>query len=133
MEKLAILGGMPISNKKLYKKSPIGKEEITAVMKVLKNGILSKAGYGENVKRFEKDFAVFHKVKYALSTPDFRTGTPKKKIATANIKLNSAFLRKKFIKRGSREVGFGYLLFRDFMFDKTAKIDYTGNGLKLRS
>jgi dTDP-4-amino-4,6-dideoxygalactose transaminase len=66
--KLAILGGKPISVKKLAKPSPIGKPEINAVMRVLNKGILSKAGRGENVKTFEKKFAQFHNLKYAVTT-----------------------------------------------------------------
>jgi dTDP-4-amino-4,6-dideoxygalactose transaminase len=66
--KLAILGGKPISFKKLVKPSPIGKPEINAVIRVLNKGVLSKAGRGENVKTFEKKFAQFHNVKYAVTT-----------------------------------------------------------------
>ncbi len=66
--KLAILGGKPISVKKLSKPSPVGKRELDAVIKVMKKGILSKAGRGENVKIFEKRFAQFHNVKYAVAT-----------------------------------------------------------------
>lgn len=66
--KLAILGGKPISVKKLAKPSPIGKNEINAVMRVLNKGVLSKAGRGENVKIFEKKFSQFHNLKYAVTT-----------------------------------------------------------------
>jgi len=66
--KLAIFGGKPISVKKLVKPSPIGKPEINAVMRILNKGILSKAGRGENVKTFEREFVQFHNLKYAITT-----------------------------------------------------------------
>ncbi|MBU1871066.1 aminotransferase class I/II-fold pyridoxal phosphate-dependent enzyme [Patescibacteria group bacterium] len=66
--KLAIFGGKPISVKKLVKPSPIGKPEINAVIRVLNKGVLSRAGRGENVKTFEKKFAQFHNLKYAVTT-----------------------------------------------------------------
>lgn len=68
MEKLAILGGTPVCEKKLEKKPNIGKEELLAVARVLKKGILSKAGRGEKVREFEKKFSKFHNVNYALTT-----------------------------------------------------------------
>ena len=66
--KLEILGGKPISIKKLLRSSPIGKSEINAVIKVMNEGVLSKAGRGKSVKTFEKKFAQFHNLKYAITT-----------------------------------------------------------------
>lgn len=68
ISKLAIFGGKPTSIKKLVKPNPIEKREINAVKKVMNKGILSKAGRGENVKIFEKKFAKFHNLKYAVAT-----------------------------------------------------------------
>lgn len=63
-----ILGGTALSPIKLARPSPFGTEEKEAVIKVLKKGILSKAGKGPNVKLFEKKFAQFFRVKYTIST-----------------------------------------------------------------
>jgi dTDP-4-amino-4,6-dideoxygalactose transaminase len=68
MSELAINGGKPLFDKILTKPFPIGKEEHDAVIKVLKKGILSRAGRGEYVQIFEKKFAFFLNVNYAVST-----------------------------------------------------------------
>lgn len=67
-EKLAIRGGKPVATKPITKPSPIGKDEIAAGMRVLKSGILSRAGRGKEVLRFEKKFAKFCNVQYAVTT-----------------------------------------------------------------
>jgi len=74
-EKLALLGGTPV-RKKLFPSWPlIGKEEIAAVNKVLKEGHLSMFAAppselflgGKKIREFENDFAKYHNVKYAIS------------------------------------------------------------------
>jgi len=65
---LAIFGGNPVSANQLVRPSPIGRSEINAVARVLNSGVLSKAGRGKNVKIFEKKFAQFHNLKYAITT-----------------------------------------------------------------
>ena len=46
----------------------IGKEEVDAVVEVLKSGILTTGlGKGPNVVRFEKAFAEFVRAKYAVA------------------------------------------------------------------
>lgn len=68
MEIPAIMGGKPFVSISLTKPSPVGNRELLAVNRVLKSGVLSKAGRGKFVKSFEKAFASFFKVKYAIST-----------------------------------------------------------------
>lgn len=68
IKKLAIFGGRPEFQHVLLKPSPIGREEVGAALKVLKKGILSRAGRGEYVKKFELKFASYFHIKYALST-----------------------------------------------------------------
>lgn len=75
MEKLALLGGKPILNKKLAKYNSLGKEEERAVLKVMKTKIISdflgRAGRyflgGKYVKELEKKFCQYFKIKYAVS------------------------------------------------------------------
>lgn len=67
-EKLAIRGGKPVAPKPITKPSPIGKDEIAAGMRVLKSGIISRAGRGKEVLRFEKKFAKFCNAQYAVTT-----------------------------------------------------------------
>ncbi|MDO8265152.1 MAG: DegT/DnrJ/EryC1/StrS family aminotransferase [Candidatus Parcubacteria bacterium] len=75
-KKLALLGGKPILKKGLtYFKSSMGKEEIAAVTKVIKGGVLSdfvgRAGEkflgGKYVKELEKAYCKKFKVKHAVS------------------------------------------------------------------
>ncbi|MFA5413186.1 MAG: DegT/DnrJ/EryC1/StrS family aminotransferase [Patescibacteria group bacterium] len=89
--KLAIFGGNPISSKKLTKPSPIGKQEIGVVTKIMEKGILSRAGRGVNVKNFEKRFAQFHGLRYAVSTTSGTTALHTA-IAALNIKENDEVL-----------------------------------------
>ncbi|MBI3671481.1 DegT/DnrJ/EryC1/StrS family aminotransferase [Candidatus Azambacteria bacterium] len=81
---LAILGGSPKFKKTITKKSPIEKEEIKAATEVLKGGILSRAGRGNKVKEFEKEFASYFKVKHALATT---SGTTALHTALASLDL----------------------------------------------
>lgn len=75
MSKLALLGGKPILKKSLTHYNSIGKEEELAVAKVIKGKILSdfvaRAGQwflgGKYVKKLEKKFCDYFKVKYAVS------------------------------------------------------------------
>lgn len=66
--KLAIFGGKPVGKIPFIKPSPLSKLEINAANDVLKSGLLSRAGHGPIVKDFEKNFARYHDVKYAIST-----------------------------------------------------------------
>lgn len=67
-ESLAINGGKPVSSHQITKPVPIGKEEIAAGLRVLKSGILSRAGRGKEVLQFETDFASYCNAKYAVTT-----------------------------------------------------------------
>jgi perosamine synthetase len=82
---LAIFGGTPVSPNKLSKRSTIGKQEIIMADKVLKEGVISRAGRGKYVKLFEKEYASFHKVKYAISTT---SGTTALHTALASLGIN---------------------------------------------
>lgn len=66
--KLAIRGGKPIVSDQMRRPSPIGKHEIDASIKVLKSGILSRAGRGKEVLKFEINFAKYCNVRYAVTT-----------------------------------------------------------------
>jgi len=66
--KLAILGGKPVLAKRQSFSSPVGKEEWAAVKKVMKGGLLSRSRKGFFVGQFEKEFARFFNIKYAIST-----------------------------------------------------------------
>lgn len=66
--KLAIFGGEPVSKMPFIRPSPLSKLEINEAIKVLESGLLSRAGHGPLVKDFEKNFARYHDVKYAIST-----------------------------------------------------------------
>ena len=78
MKKLAISGGKPVRSKKNYfpSASPIGKEELQAVTRVVKSGALSKfIGAwdplffgGPEVRAFESEWAKKINVKYALTS-----------------------------------------------------------------
>lgn len=75
MEKLAILGGKPVLNRKIAIYNSLGKEEEKAVLKVIKGRILSdflgRAGKyflgGRYVKELEKRFCDYFGIKYAVS------------------------------------------------------------------
>lgn len=75
MKKLALLGGEPISKKRLPQYNSISKEEEQAAVKVIKNEILSgfvgRAGDyflgGKYVKELEERFCKYFNVKYAVS------------------------------------------------------------------
>jgi len=66
--KLAILGGKPVLAKKQSLPSLMGKEELAAVKKVMAGGVLSRSRRGFFVGKFEKEFARFFNIKYAIST-----------------------------------------------------------------
>ncbi len=75
MNKLAIFGGKPVLNKKPQEYNSLGKEEEKAVLKVMKEKIISdflgRAGKyflgGKYVKKLERNFCRYFKVKYAVS------------------------------------------------------------------
>jgi len=66
--KLAILGGRPVLAKKQNFLSPMKKEELAAVKKVMEGGLLSRSRRGFFVGQFEKEFARFFNIEYAIST-----------------------------------------------------------------
>ena len=64
----------------------VGEEEIEAVVKVLKSGILTNAlGEGPMVKRFEEEFAKFVGVKHALAV---NSGTAALHMAVSSVGVN---------------------------------------------
>lgn len=74
-EKLALLGGERVREKPFPPHPVIGEEEKRAVMEVLQSGKLSTfiahpgesfLG-GEKIRQFEREFASYHRVKYAVS------------------------------------------------------------------
>jgi len=75
MEKLALLGGEPIRKKPFPPWPIIGKEEIDAVLEVLKSGHLSTFAAppsefflgGKKIREFEANFATYHGTKYAVA------------------------------------------------------------------
>ena len=81
-KKLAIYGGNPVITKPFKKYQTIGKEEELAVLNVLKKGELSKfvASKGEDflggnmVKKFEKNWATYFGVKYAIAVNSWTSG-----------------------------------------------------------
>ncbi len=80
--KLALFGGSKIIKKPFKKYNTIGKEELNAVTKVIKKGVLSKylARWsddfegGPKVKTFEKRWAKYFKVKHAISVNSWTSG-----------------------------------------------------------
>ncbi|OGJ87037.1 MAG: DegT/DnrJ/EryC1/StrS aminotransferase [Candidatus Raymondbacteria bacterium RifOxyA12_full_50_37] len=82
MEKLAILGGKPVRTKPFPAVKNIGKEEIAAVNRVLKSGVLSKfLGVwhkdfygGPGVQKLEKNWAAHFGVKHAISVNSATSG-----------------------------------------------------------
>lgn len=75
MAKLALFGGEKIREKPFPPHPIIGEEEKRAVMKVLESGKLStfiaQPGEfflgGEKIRQFEKEFAAYHGIKYAVA------------------------------------------------------------------
>lgn len=67
MDKLAIHGGKPVRNKKKWKEPSLGAEELKAVNRVIKSGLLSKFRGGPEVKKFEQEFAKYIGTKYAIA------------------------------------------------------------------
>ncbi|MDD5710907.1 MAG: DegT/DnrJ/EryC1/StrS family aminotransferase [Candidatus Colwellbacteria bacterium] len=65
---LAIRGGKPIVSNPIRRPSPIGKDEIAAGVRVLRSGVLSRAGRGREVLKFEVNFAKYCDVQYAVTT-----------------------------------------------------------------
>ncbi len=80
--KLAIYGGKKVINYKFKRYNTIGKEETSAVVKVLKTGILSDFVAGNNsqfyggskVKEFERKLEKYFKVKHALTVNSWTSG-----------------------------------------------------------
>ena len=81
-EKLAILGGEPVRKKPFPPYPIIGEEEIAAVNDVLKSGHLSSFAAskgteflgGRKVREFEKKFAEYHGVDYAIAVNSATAG-----------------------------------------------------------
>jgi perosamine synthetase len=75
VEKLALLGGKKVREKPFPPHPIIGEEEKTAVMQVLESGklstfIASPGGHflgGEKIRQFERDFASYYGLKYAVA------------------------------------------------------------------
>ncbi len=80
--KLAIKGGKPVINYKFKKNNTIGNKEINAVTRVMKTGNLSgfygsKSKFfwgGEKVRKFERMWSKYFKVKYAISVNSWTSG-----------------------------------------------------------
>jgi len=67
VEKLALYGGEPVRKKPLVIKRHIGKEELEELKKVIESGQLFRWS-GTKVVEFEKEFAKFYGVKYAITS-----------------------------------------------------------------
>ncbi|MFY9493115.1 MAG: DegT/DnrJ/EryC1/StrS family aminotransferase [Minisyncoccia bacterium] len=65
---LAINGGNAVYPDGLKRGRVFGKEEKQAVCEVMEKGVVSRAGCGEKVQLFEKSFADYHGVRYAIAT-----------------------------------------------------------------
>ena len=65
---LAINDGRAVYPDKLKRGRVFGEEERQAVWDVMGKGIVSRAGMGEMVRRFEESFAAYHNVPFAIST-----------------------------------------------------------------
>lgn len=82
MNNLAFYGGKKVRRTPFPFYKTIGKEEVSAVTRVLRSGILSKYigawhadfGGGPNVKALEKEWAVYFKVKHAISVNSATSG-----------------------------------------------------------
>ena len=81
-KKLAIFGGPPLINYNFKPFNTIGEEEINAVVKVMKTGVLSKflGSWSEDfyggpkVKQFESELANYFKVKHAITVNSWTSG-----------------------------------------------------------
>ena len=81
-KKLALLGGPKLINKSFERYNTIGKEEISAVNKVLESGVLSKFigdwdpdfYGGKSVKNFERDCEKYFNVKHAITVNSWTSG-----------------------------------------------------------
>jgi dTDP-4-amino-4,6-dideoxygalactose transaminase len=65
---LAINSGPAVYPKGLKRGRVFGEEERQAVWEVMGKGVVSKAGMGEMVKRFEQEFAAYHQIPFAIAT-----------------------------------------------------------------
>ncbi|MFA5126411.1 MAG: DegT/DnrJ/EryC1/StrS family aminotransferase [Patescibacteria group bacterium] len=65
---LAINGGKAVYPGSLKRGRVFGEEERQAVWEVMGKGVVSKAGMGEMVQRFEWEFAAYHQMPYAIAT-----------------------------------------------------------------
>lgn len=80
--KLAIKGGKPVINYKFKRNNTIDNKEINAVTRVMKTGNLSgfygsKSKFfwgGEKVRKFERMWSKYFKVKYAISVNSWTSG-----------------------------------------------------------
>jgi len=82
MEKLAIKGGLPVRKNKFPGYNTIGRQEIEAVERVMRSGVLSKYlgswgdGFlgGREVQAFEKEWAEYFKVRHAIAVNSNTSG-----------------------------------------------------------
>lgn len=65
---LAINGGQAVYPHGLKRGRVFGEEERQAVWDVMETGVVSKAGMGEMVKCFEREFADYHRIPFAITT-----------------------------------------------------------------
>jgi len=65
---LAINGGRAICPEGIKRGKVFGEEERQAVWDVMDKGIISMAGVGDMVRRFEQSFAAYHRVPFAIAT-----------------------------------------------------------------
>lgn len=65
---LAINGGPAVYPSGLKRGKVFGEEERQAVWEVMGKGVVSKAGSGEMVQRFEQAFAAYHRIPFAVAT-----------------------------------------------------------------
>jgi dTDP-4-amino-4,6-dideoxygalactose transaminase len=76
---LALYRGKKVINNQFKKRNSLGKEELTAAIKVIKSGNLSgflagKLEGGKNVVKFEKFLSKFYKVKNAITVNSWTSG-----------------------------------------------------------
>ena len=82
MEKLALLGGTPVIQKKFKKYNPLGREELDAAKNVIDSGVLSQfLGCwhedfygGPKVQEFEMEAAKYFGVKHAVTVNSWTSG-----------------------------------------------------------
>lgn len=65
---LAVNGGKAVYPDGLKRGKVFGEEERQAVWDVMGKGVVSRAGMGEMVRRFEESFVAYHNVPFAIST-----------------------------------------------------------------